>query len=790
MDAAGDASRAAEMRQDITAGHDVYFAGRDQTIYNITRESIEPTVPGLLPRDTPSFTGRQHELTRIMELAGSETSVVVSAIDGVAGAGKTALALHAAHRLLPQFPDGQLYADFRGYTEGQDPIEPNVVLEQFFRRLGLPPEEIPIDLEERAGMLRTMLSRRRMLIVLDNVSTESQVRPLLPGAGSSFVLITSRSMLPGLELNYRIPLDVMSRTDATELLVKLIGKGRTNAEPKAVEKIADLCGDLPLALRIAGQLLAVHPHWSAARLASMLVDEHKRLDRLAVGDKQVRAAFLVSYRQLSESDAWVFRVLGLHPGPNFGISAAARLADAKTDHAREALERLVLVNLVIEDDALRFRMHDLLRLFARERCEESDGEESYREAIARVMNYYFGLASFLDCCTDPRCRLELAKSKDKNSQPLPSPVEAIDTFEVERGNFLAALQQAVGDKRYEKVWEFAKRVSGPLEFLRHLDDLVAVRQIALDAARALGTSPVEAEALGYLGMAYLTARRFDDSEDNLKKALRIFQELGDRRSVSVSLGHLGTVSAETRRFKQAVAYFSEAKEIACEIGDRHGQGGMSVNIGNVYLEERKFQKAIEYFTEGINIFREDGDRKAEAQTANNIGNAYGQDGQYEMAVSWLGEAFELHHAIGDLHGGAMASTNLGNAYLCLGDSEKAIEAFSVALTIFRQMSDRYGEAETLNNLGIAETDLGLYDRAVSDHQAALTIHLESGERHSQAVALNNLARAYFLLGQFADAARCLEEALAIYSDTGDEYRFAETMHNLQLARQARPAKDS
>jgi hypothetical protein len=259
---AEDVSPAPGVRQEVTAGRDAYLAGGDQTIYNFATSPQEPVPPGLLPRDVPGFTGRQVELTRLAELAGG-ASIVVSAIGGVAGAGKTALALHTAHKLLPQFPDGHLYADFRGYTEGQEPADPGAILEQFLRRLGLPAEQVPTDLEERSGLLRQMLSRRRVLMVLDNVVTESQVRPLLPGSGSSLVLITSRSMLPGLELDCRINLDVLPRNDAIELLTRLIGKERSLAEADAVQQIATACGALPLALRIAGQLLSVHPHWPA-----------------------------------------------------------------------------------------------------------------------------------------------------------------------------------------------------------------------------------------------------------------------------------------------------------------------------------------------------------------------------------------------------------------------------------------------------------------------------------------------------------------------------------------------
>ena len=264
----------------------------------------------------PAFTGRDGELARLAGLAGGGR-VVVSAIGGTAGVGKTTLAVHAAHQLLGQFPDGHLYADLRGYTEGQDPAEPGEVLEVFLRRLGVPAEEMPATVEDRSGLLRQVLAGRRVLMVLDNARSEGQVRPLLPGAGGSLVLVTSRSALPGLEVDERISLDILPPDEAAAMLAAIIGVARAGVEREAIAEVAGLCGRLPLALRIAGQLLAAHPRWPVARLAGMLAGERDRLARLGAGDLQVRAAFEVSYRQLAEEDARVFRRLALHPGPDF-----------------------------------------------------------------------------------------------------------------------------------------------------------------------------------------------------------------------------------------------------------------------------------------------------------------------------------------------------------------------------------------------------------------------------------------------------------------------------------------
>ena len=325
------------------------------------------TVPGLLPRDVLNFIGREDELAVLGDLAGVGSSAV-ALINGAAGVGKTALAVHAAHLLLPQFPDGQLYADMRGYSDGQEPVDPRDVLAAFLRRLGANSAEISTTVEEQSGLLRNLLASKRMLMLLDNVADEEQVRLLLPGVGSSLALMTSRTPLMALQVDRRIDLDVLSREDATKLLEGLIGQERTQADPEATDQVRDWCGRLPLALWVAGQLLAVHKTWPVSRLAEMLADERQRLDRLAAGDRQVRTAFQASYLQLADADALMFRLLGLHQGSPISISVAAGLAGIDDRAAETILERLVVAHLVIEYESNRYVMHDLMRLFSREIC--------------------------------------------------------------------------------------------------------------------------------------------------------------------------------------------------------------------------------------------------------------------------------------------------------------------------------------------------------------------------------------------------------------------------------------
>ncbi len=755
--------QAGRIRQQAAAGRDANVAGRDQFIVNIgVANPGEPVAPGLLPRDVPGFAGRNGELDRLTRLAGNG-SVVVTAISGTAGVGKTALAVHAAHRLLTQFPDGHLYADLRGYTPGQAPTGPGEVLEVFLRRLGVAGEEMPVRVEERAGLLRQVLASRRVLMVLDNAATEAQVRPLLPGAGGSLVIVTSRSVLPGLEADDRIDLDVLSEDEAAALLGGLTGAGRAATDPEAVARVARLCGRLPLALRIAGQLLAAHPAWPVAKLARMLAGERDRLARLAVGDLQVRAAFEVSYAQLAEGDARLFRLLGLHPGPDFTAAAAASLAGTGPEEAGPVLDRLAEAHLVTEDASSRFRMHDLLRLFARGACQEADGPADREAAEARLAGHYADLARYLDSCVDPRLRPAAAQA----GVPLPSMREALTIFEAGRPSLLATLGLAAQRGWDEQVQLLAESTGDSLTVLRYLDDLLTVREAALAAARRAWDTPAEGRALGNLGNAYTELRRFEEAIGCYQQALAIFRETGDRRGEGQTLYNLGTAYAALRRFEEAIGCHQQALAIFRETGDRHGEGVTLNNLGEAYRELRHFEEAIGCYQQALAIRRETGDRHGEGLTVNNLGEAYWELGRFEEAIGCYQQSLAVFRETGDRHGEGVTLNNLGEAYRELRHFEEAIGCHQQALAIRRETGDRHGEGQTLNNLGTAYAALRHFEEAIGCHQQALAISRETGDRYDEGQTLNNLGLVYREMRQPDRAAMCWRQAAAAMHDAGD-----------------------
>ena len=694
--------REERVSQRARGGRDVSTAGRDQTIITAGDYAVvniggagtnDAEMPGLLPRDVPGFTGRDDELARLAGLAGGGR-VVVSAIGGTAGVGKTALAVHAAHRLLSEFPDGHLYADLRGYTEGQDPAEPGEVLQVFLRRLGVPAEQVPAKVDERSGLLRQVLADRRVLMVLDNARTEAQVRPLLPGAGGSLVLVTSRSVLPGLEADERVSLDVLTDDEAVAMLAGVVGAGRAAAEPGAVAQLAGLCGRLPLALRIAGQMLATHPAWPVARLVETLAGERDRLARLGAGDLQVRAAFAVSYGLLTEGDARVFRLLGLHPGPDFTAAAAAGLAGIDPEEAGQVLDHLAEAYLVTEHAAGRFGIHDLLRLFVRATCQDTDDEVDREAAEAQLVGYYVALAEFLDSCVDPRQR----PAMEQTGVPLPSMREALALFGAERRSLLAVIGLAVQRGWDEQVWSLSEGLGESLTVLRYFGDLLTIGEAALAAARHAGDSSAEGRALGNLGQTYRELRRFEEAITCHQQALAILRETGDRRDEGMILNNLGETYRELGQFEEAITCYQQDIAICRETGDRLGEGQTLNNLGIAYTELRRFEEAITCYQQTLAILRETGDRRGEGRALNNLG---------------------------------MVNRELRRF-------EEAITCYQQDIAICRETGDRYGEGETLDNLGIAYSELEQLDRAAICWRAAAAAMRDAGD-HEQAGRLEQLA---------------------------------------------------
>jgi tetratricopeptide (TPR) repeat protein len=755
------AERGDRITQRARAGGNVTIAGRD--INNNYYPSAQPTLPGLLPRDVPAFTGRDDELARLAALAGGGR-VVVSAIGGTAGVGKTALAVHAAHQLLEHFPGGHLYADLRGYTDGQDPADPGQVLQVFLRHLGISADMMPADVDERSGLLRQLLAKQPVLMVLDNARTETQVRPLLPGTGGSLVLVTSRSVLSGLEVDERISLDVLPELEAAAMLIRAIGEARAETEPQAVAELAGLCGQLPLALRIAGQLLAVHPAWPVIKLTEVLAGEQDRLSRLGAGDLQVRAAFRVSYAQLTEEDARVFRLLGLHPGPDFTAGSAAALAGTSADTAELVLTRLAETSLITESATGRFSMHDLLRLYARETCREIDRSVDQEAAESRLVGYYVGLTRFLGHCVNRGLN---ASSGDTAEQRLLSMREALGRFQAERPGLLSVLDLATQRGWEHQVMQLGESMKDSLTVLLYLDDLLKVGKAAVTAARRAGDRPSESQALENLGDSFKEVRRFEEAIDCYQQGLAICEESGNRYGGAGLLNGLAHAYTGMRRFEEAINCYQQVLAIAEETGDRRTEGMILNNLSALYLELRWFEEAIDWCQQALAVCRESRNRRGELLALENLGIAYVKQGRSSEGIAYLQRALAIYQETRNRQGEGLVLMNLGGAYLGQRRSGEAIDCYQQALVIYEAGGDRHFEGQALDNLGSAYLRARRRGEAVECYQRALAIYRQTGDRFWEGQVLRNLADAYVRMRRFGRAKECLRAAGAAFQDVQD-----------------------
>ncbi|HMC07739.1 MAG TPA: NB-ARC domain-containing protein, partial [Actinomycetota bacterium] len=486
-------------------------------------EVPSPTPEALhqLPRDITGFTGREAELSHLRALLPEDSggTVVISAIAGTAGVGKTALALHLAHELVPRFPDAQLYVDLHGYDAHQR-LTASHVLDRFLRALGVAEKALPADIEEQAALYRGLLRGKRALVLLDNAFSADQVRYLLPASPSCLVLVTSRNRLPGLlagEGAHLLLVDVLAPQEALQLLAHIAGRERVDAEPKAAAEVVALCGYLPLAVRIAAAKLASRPTMSIRTLADRLRDEQRRLEELAAGDHEVRASFAFSYEELDPSTAQMFRRLGLIPGPDFAPPLAAALIETGPPEAEQLLEALVDAHLVeMAPTPGRYRFHDLLHLYAQERAQIDETESDRNAALQRMLSWYLQGASAADRVLAPGRRgLLRVRKGDRAGSLFSTPAQAGAWLDAEWSNLMVATRQAAGFGLHEIAWQIPDALYGFASLRRRwIDwrDACLVGRVA--AGKALDLQ-AEAWMLTDVGVACRGLRRLDEAIDCL-----------------------------------------------------------------------------------------------------------------------------------------------------------------------------------------------------------------------------------------------------------------------------------
>jgi DNA-binding SARP family transcriptional activator/tetratricopeptide (TPR) repeat protein/transcriptional regulator with XRE-family HTH domain len=733
-----------------------------------------PQTPRQLPFAVVHFVGRAAELaalnTALSEPAGK--TIVISAIAGTPGAGKTALAIHWAHQVSEWFPDGQLYVNLRGYDPDQ-PMPAADALARFLRALGVPGQEIPPDDDERAARYRSLLAGKRMLVVLDNARSADQVRPLLPGTPTCTVVVTSRDALAALVARdgaTRLDLDLLPLEDAVGLLRTLIGPP-VDAAPDAAAELADQCCRLPLALRVAGELVTSHPGVLLAELTGELADLHKRLDLLVAGGDPrtaVRAVFSWSYQHLGADAARTFRLLGLHPGPDFEPYAAAALTGMTAEQARQMLDLLARAHLIQAAGPGRYGMHDLLRAYALERATAEDEKAERRRVLTRLFDYYLGTAG---AAMDKMVPAE--SHRRPRLIPLDTPYPAVTGAAAARAWLDAERPTLVDIAAYTSThgWpghatRLAATIFRYLESGGYYPELSAIQTHARRVARDAGDQTAEAQALLDLSVVDLRQGRFRQAAEQLRQALAVFRQTGNRAGEARALGDLGITGFLQGRYPQAIGHYQQSLSAYLETGDQAGTARMLNNLGLLELRLGCYQQASDRLHQAITLWRETGNDLSAAYALSNLGLVHLRLGHAQQASNQLDQALALSRETGNRAAEAYALGNLGLVHLRLGRYRQASDQLNQALALRREIGDQSSEAEVLNGLGEVCLATGRTSDARQNHAAALSLASKLGDKYEQARAHYGLARAYQALGAPGLARPHWRQALCLYADLG------------------------
>ncbi|MEV7231903.1 BTAD domain-containing putative transcriptional regulator [Polymorphospora sp. NPDC051019] len=653
-------------------------------------------VPAQLPTDVPGFTGRQAELRALDALldgadgAGGR-AVVISAIGGTAGVGKTALAVHWAHRTAHRFPDGQLYVNLRGFDPGGRAVGPAEALLGFLEALQVPRQQVPTELSRQAALYRTLMAGRRVLVLLDNARDAEQVRDLLPGAPGCLVVVTSRNRLTGLviaEGARPLTLDLLTATESRELLRQRIGRDRTTADLAAVEEIIRRCAGLPLALAVVAARASTHPHLPLAALAAELRDVRGGdLAAFDTGDPatDVRAVLSWSYRALEPDAARLFRLLGLHPGPDAGQPALASLAGIPPARVRPLLARLTGAHLLTEHAPGRYAQHDLLASYAAELCHTIDSEVERAVASHRLFDHYLHTTHAADRLLDPyRLAVSVVPAAPRPDVTSDEPVDhpaAMAWFAAEQDVLLAVVDRAGRAGFDDHAWQLAAVLTTYLDRRGHWHDLIAVQRTALDAAR---------RGANRLGRAHA------------------------HRGLAIACTWLG-------RNTDAHVHYQRVLDLYRELADPVGQAHTHVGVSWILAREGRHDEALDQTGQALSLYRAAGYLVGQAKALNNLSWLHARLDHHELALNCSRRALTLHEENEDRHGAALAWDNLGYAQHRLGRHDEALRCYRRALDLHRALGDRYDEAEVLANLGETYQFIGAPEAARSAWQAALAI---------------------------------------------------------------------
>jgi DNA-binding SARP family transcriptional activator/Tfp pilus assembly protein PilF len=730
-------------------------------------------VPRQLPTPPQMFTGRLPELAALDRVVDAST-VVITAIDGMGGIGKTALAVHWAHQVAGRFPDGQLYVDLHGFTAGVPPVEPADALDRLLRDVGVPGERIPAGLDQRAALWRSQLADRRMLIVLDNAATEAHVQPLLPGAAGCLVVVTSRRRLTALESTSVVSLDTLPPADAVELFARTADRPELTtdtSEPAAeLVEVVELCGRLPLAIRIAAARLRHRRAWTVADQAVRLQNLGTRLAALDDGQRGVHATLHLSYQHLSAEAQRLYRLLGCHPGPEIDPYAATALTGGRLDEVGRLLDGLADDHLLQEPTPGRYRFHDLVRAHAADSARSDDSEAHRRAALDRLLAYYRHAAATAMDKVYPyeRQRRPTIPPANTPTPELTHRRQADRWLDTELTNLLAITQHAAEHGDAEQTCQLSTILDRHLLTRGWYGDAERLQQHALTLARHFGNRQAEMSALHSLGRVNRMLGRHEQAGDYYRGALRIAQDTGDHLCELYALTGLARVHWMLGQHEEAGGHFTRALRIAQDTGDRLGEADALMGLGRCHKRMGDYQQAADHYERAALIARETDDPRGELRALAGLGRVYSMLGQYEQAVYQFDRALPIAQDTGDLVEQLQPLTGLAEAHRMAGRNGEAERCYQRVVDLAHQLGIRNWQYEALQGLGRLHYANGYPDRALTHHEQALRLATALDQPADLARAHDGLAHAYRALHRLDSAREHWQHALDILTSLGVE----------------------
>ncbi|WP_171068925.1 AfsR/SARP family transcriptional regulator [Actinomadura geliboluensis] len=740
--------------------------------------------PHTLPHHARVFVGRDDEMRQLMELVPSGAgpppgaAVTVVAIDGMAGVGKSALAVHLAHRLAEHYPDGTMYLQLHAHDPGQPPMDPADALDRLLRMIGVPVTRVPRALDERAALWRSELAGSRAILVLDDAAGHDQVRPLLPASAGCLVIVTSRRRLTGLHDAWPLSLETLPVRDAMVLFTGIAGPGRAKTDAD-VAAVVERCGRLPLAVSMAASRLRHRRTWDTRDLLARLSSDDRRLDELRDENREITTVFEVSYRGLPPPLRDAFRAFGLHPGPDLTADAAAAALACPVQEAERILEELLDRHLITEPARGRYRFHDLVQDYARRVSRETDTDEERRRTVHRILDFYLAAADHANHLLSPHRTGGAGTDRPPGMPPLADETEAAEWFAAEHACLMNAAAEADRIDSPAHVARFSRVLAGHLESRGHWDAAAHLHTKAVEALQNLDDDPGIARALADLSHIRFRVGDYDTAMEDAEKALEISRSTGDHPGEAHILGHISLIHWHQSRFPEALARCRKALEIHRSLGNRHGEAKSLDHMAIVLEFTGDYHEAERLRLDALAIFNEIGDSRGRMRAHNNMGDLMIRMGDVDRAAEYYEQtagAAELsrqHRAI--------ALINAANVHRRTGAPETALANYRAALALAMELGDRRTQVETLIGIGATFHNTGRYGEALIHHERALAISRTINERYEEAVALRHLGETLSASGRYPAAVDHLLQAYSLSTEIGVPDETARALESLGAA---------